>query len=220
VAGIDDHSGHCPGLLPDRGDEHRDDVLFDPRGDPGEEEFFYDVNPREQSGPRPGIAQNVAEVAYIAFRIEIHIPGMSRGAEGEGGGRSGLKVAFHEIFQRNIGKDVAVVHQQGLAFDKEIIDVFYPPARIEEHRFMAEYDGHAPPDTAGKHLCIGLGAMMGIDYESLDSRPPEMLHGIGDYRPPPQRQERFGAIVRKGPQACPQPGAQDEGGLDAPFRAE
>jgi len=85
---------------------------------------------------------------------------------------------------------------------------------------MAENDGHASPDTIRKYLFIDSGAMMGVDDESLDSRLPEMFHGVSDYRPPPQRQERFGAMVRQGSQARPQPGTQDEGGLDTPFRTE
>jgi hypothetical protein len=118
-----------------------------------------------------------------------------------------------KFFQGEIRQDVAIVNPDGIVMRKQVLDILETAARIQEIGLKAKDDGAALPAPPGKGFFIALGHVVRVDDEPLNAGRQEMIHGVCDEGPPPDRQQGFGAMVRQGPQAHPETCPQKESGF-------
>jgi hypothetical protein len=80
---------------------------------------------------------------------------------------------------------------------------------------MAKEYGHTAPSPVRKFFRVDFRAMMGVHDEAIHADFQEMIHRVGDDGTFSDLQERLGTSLRQRPKPRPQPGCQDEGGLES-----
>ena len=189
------------------------DSIF-PGGQTPEEALVHDVDPRKEATSDTGIPEEVAEVADRPLRVEADIPKGAVAPEGERNLAPACRMGGHELRQRKVGEDVAVIDEDRLVIFQKILDVLEPAGRVEKDRLVAKEDRHPLPAPAGKGLDVGFGAVVGVDDEPFDADRSAVVHRIGDERAAADRQQRLGKILRQRAEARSQPRPENKGRPD------
>lgn len=146
-------------------EEDGDDRFFFARGQPFEEGRADHVDSGEKVGAMMAGAKHVADVEQKAgVGVDGNVGGGAGGAEGEGDEVAAGVVMVDQRGERDVGKDVAVVDQEGVGAVEEVADVGDSTGCFEAVRgFVAEMEGDARVTGGGKGVGVGVGEVVGID---------------------------------------------------------
>lgn len=149
----------------DEFEEDGDDGFLFAGGEPVEEGGADHVDAGEEVGAVVAGAEEVADVEQEAgFGVDGDVGGGAGGAEGEGDEIAAVVVMFDEGVEGNVGKDVAVVDQEGVGAVEEVADVGDAAGGFEAvGGFVAEAEGDVRVTGGGEGFGVGVREVMGVD---------------------------------------------------------
>lgn len=164
-----------------------------------------DVDAGELVGAGLGVDFSVDVSDLVAIEGE-----MESGAvvlDGEGGGVVGAHVAGDEAVDGEVGDDVSVVNEDGVAIDP-IGDIFNASAGFEEIGFVEEGELGPAIGAIGEGLGPRFVEVMGIDGKVGDASGKAVVEGVGDEGAVGEGDEGFWEGMGEGLKSCPQSGSE------------
>lgn len=167
------------------------------------------------AGKLVGAWMNAQGMSHVrdssAGGIETYIARGACTAESERSGCTGQDVSPDKSVQGQVGDDVPVVNDQRGVFVQKVCDVFQAASRVEQDGFVTETERTVFPETVWKEFIPDMRKVMGIDDEVPDTELLEPAHRMNDQWILEDGNQRFGAYVGQGAEACSQTGSQNEG---------
>jgi hypothetical protein len=180
-----------------------------------EERCLHGIDAGKEAALNSRVSQGVPKIANLTSLIDVYIQKRPLGSQGKSYLWSLLLMDFQEPLQGKIGYHIAIVAEDGLVLVQEIFNVFQSSCRVQKDGFMAKEYGPTAPSPVRKFFRVDFRAMMGVHDEAIHADFQKMIHCVGDDGTFSDLQERLGTSLRQRPKPRPQPGCQDEGGLES-----
>jgi len=151
------------------------------------------------------LAQHCPDIGYPIFDVvQRDVPGLTKGPHRQGHRQAGCLMRQDQLVQRQGGKDIAIVDEQGFV-THPALDVFQSTAGLQQHGLVEQREIPACAETLPR-----LRQMMRVDREPVDPGALTRFHGPCRQRPVVQRHQGLRKVVGERSEPGSQPGTQDK----------